>query len=151
VAISPYIRDLRTAIGHEYLMVPSVAVLARDDAGRLLLVRDAETGDWQTLGGAVDPDESPRQAAVRESLEEAGVEVRLEGIRDVLGGPQFRLRYRNGDEVGYVPTVFEARVVGGTPTPDGEETTEVGWFAESELAATPLTRFTRDLLVALGI
>ncbi len=124
---------------------------APGDAGRLLLVRDAETGDWQTLGGAIDPDESPREAAVRESLEEAGVAVRIEGIRDVLGGSKFRLRYRNGDEVGYVPTVFEARVVGGEPKPDGEETTEVGWFAESELAAAALTRFTRDLLAALGI
>ncbi len=151
MAISPYLRDLRSAVGHRYLMVPSVAVLARDDAGRLLLVRDAETGDWQTLGGAIDPDESPREAAVRETLEEAGVAVRIEGIRDVLGGPQFRLRYRNGDEVGYVPTVFEARVLGGEPTPDGDETTEVGWFAESELAAAGLTRFTRDLLGALDI
>lgn len=151
MAISPYIRDLRTAIGHDYLMVPSVAVLARDEAGRLLLVRDAETGGWQTLGGAIDPDETPREAAIRESLEEASVTVRIDGIRDVLGGPQFRLRYRNGDEVGYVPTVFEARVVGGTPTADGEETTEVGWFAEDELAAAALTPLTRDLLAALGI
>jgi 8-oxo-dGTP pyrophosphatase MutT (NUDIX family) len=151
VAISPYIRDLRSAIGHRYLMVPSVAVLARDDAGRLLLVRDVETGNWQTLGGAVDPDESPREAAIRESLEEAGVTVRIDGLRDVLGGPQFRLRYRNGDEVGYVPAVFEARVIGGEPKPDGEEVTETGWFAEGELAAAPLTDFTRALFAALDI
>ena len=149
--ISPYIRDLRAAVGHRYLLVPSVVVLARDEAGRLLLVRDAQTGGWQTVGGGVEPDESPREAALREALEETGVAVRIESLRDVLGGPQFRLRYQNGDEVGYVLSVFEASVLGGEPTPDGEETTEVGWFAETDLAAADLTPFTRELFAALGI
>jgi ADP-ribose pyrophosphatase YjhB (NUDIX family) len=151
VPISPYIRDLRATVGRRFLLLPSVVVLARDDAGRLLLVRDAQTGGWQTVGGGVEPDESPRQAAVREAMEEASVAVRIESLRDVFGGPQFRLRYRNGDEVGYVLSVFEARVLSGEPTPDGDETTEVGWFAESDLAAAALTPFTRELFTALGI
>ena len=50
--------------------MPSVAVMIRDAAGRLLLARDRDTGLWQTVGGAMEPGEEPAQAAVREALEE---------------------------------------------------------------------------------
>jgi 8-oxo-dGTP pyrophosphatase MutT (NUDIX family) len=151
MGISPYLRQLRAAVGHEFLLVPSVAVLAWDDDGRLLLVREAQTGLWQTIGGAVEPDESPYQAAVREAAEEAGVSVRIERLRDVAGGPQFRLRYPNGDLVGYVPTIFDARVIDGQPRPDGEETIEVAWFSAHQLGTAALTEFTRALFGAVGI
>ena len=55
MGISPYIRRLRERVGHDLVLLPSVAVLARDEEGRLLLVREAETGLWQTIGGAVEP------------------------------------------------------------------------------------------------
>jgi 8-oxo-dGTP pyrophosphatase MutT (NUDIX family) len=151
VGISPYLRQLRESVGHELLLVPSVAVLVWDAPGRMLLVRESDTGRWQTIGGAVEPDESPREAALRETLEEAGVSVRLDGIRDVLGGPQFRLRYSNGDLVGYVSIVFDARVLAGTPQPDGEETVEVRWFSTEQLSDATLTPFTHALFEALGI
>jgi 8-oxo-dGTP pyrophosphatase MutT (NUDIX family) len=42
------------------------------------LVRHAEHGDgWGTVGGAVEPGESPAAAAVREAREELGVDIRL--------------------------------------------------------------------------
>ena len=151
MGISPYLRRLREAVGHELLLVPSVAVLAWDDDGRLLLVREAETGLWQTIGGAVEPDEPPRAAALREAAEEAGVSVRIERIRDVVGGAQFRQRYPNGDLVGYVPTVFDAHVVDGVPRADGDETIEVRWFSPRELGAAALTEFTRTLFEAVGV
>lgn len=145
MGISPYLQSLREAVGHELLLVPSVAVLAWDEDGRLLLVRDAETGRWQTIGGAIEPDESPQNAALRETQEEAGVIVRVERIRAVLGGPQFRLTYANGDAVAYVPTVLDARVTDGTPHPDVEETLEVRWFTAEGLAQASLTGVTHRL------
>ncbi len=60
-------------VGHDLLLLPSTAVLPRDDAGRLLLVRLIDTGNWAAIGGAVEPGESPRDGAVREAEEEAGV------------------------------------------------------------------------------
>jgi 8-oxo-dGTP pyrophosphatase MutT (NUDIX family) len=151
MAISPYLRRLRESVGHDLLLVPSAAVLVWDPQERLLLVRELHTGMWQTVGGALDPDESPQQAAVREAREEAGVGVELTGIRGVLGGPEFRIVYPNGDEVAYVSTVFDARIASGTPRPDEEETAAVGWFAGAELETASLTPFTRSLLGALGL
>jgi 8-oxo-dGTP pyrophosphatase MutT (NUDIX family) len=128
------------------LLLPSVAVLPWDEEGRLLLVREAQTGLWQTIGGAIEPDESPAQAAVREAGEEANIVVELTGIRGVVGGPQFRMTYPNGDLVSYVPTIFDARVIDGEPHPDGEETSEVAWFTTDQLADVALSEFTVALL-----
>lgn len=94
--ISPYIRHLREIVGNALLVLPSTAVLPRDDAGRLLLVRLTDTGNWATIGGAVEPDESPRDCAVREAEEEAGIKVELGDILGVFGGPDYRVTYPNG-------------------------------------------------------
>jgi hypothetical protein len=53
VGISPYLRRLRERVDHDLVLLPSVAVLPWDDDGRMLLVQEAETGLWQTIGGAV--------------------------------------------------------------------------------------------------
>ena len=146
VGISPYIRRLRERVGHDLVQLPSVAVLARDEEGRLLLVREAETGLWQTIGGAVEPGESPAQAAVREAAEEAGVVVEVTGIRGVVGGPQFRMTYPNGDLVSYVPTIFDAHLIDGKPRVDGDETIDVAWFTTGQVAGAALSEFTVALL-----
>jgi 8-oxo-dGTP pyrophosphatase MutT (NUDIX family) len=146
VGISPYLRRLRERVGHDLVLIPSVAVLPWDEDGRLLLVREAETGLWQTIGGAVEPDESPTEAAVREAGEEAGVVVELSGIRGVAGGPSFRMTYPNGDLVSYVSTIFDARVIDGELRPDGDETIDVAWFTTDQLAGAALSEFTIALL-----
>lgn len=146
MGLSPYLRRLRERVGHDLVLLPSVAVLVWDKKGRLLLVREAETGLWQTIGGAVEPDESPADAAIRETAEEAGVVVELAGIRGVLGGPSFRMTYPNGDLASYVPTIFDAHVIDGEPHADGDETIDVAWFTASQLADAALSGFTIALL-----
>jgi len=150
MAIAPYIRRLRDLVGHELLVLPSAAVLPRDAAGRLLLVRISDTGQWAAIGGAIEPDESPERAALREAQEEAGVTLELGPILAVLGGPEFRITYPNGDQTSYVSTVFDAKVIGGTPKPDGEETLAVEWWDCEALPYGEMSGFTRSLLAAVG-
>lgn len=151
MAISPYLARLRERIGTDLVLMPTVAVLPRDPDGRLLLVRHTDSGRWATIGGMVEPDESPQEAARREAREEAGVDVRLDGIAAVLGGPGYRVTYPSGDEVACVPIVFDASVVGGRPRPDHDETSEVAWFAPVDLATLELTSLNRSLLAAVGL
>ena len=151
VGLSPYLRRLRAVVGHDLLLLPSVALLLWDDGERLLLVREAQTTLWQTVGGAIEPDESPADAAMREAAEKAGVIVRLSNIRAVLGGPQYRITYPNGDRVSYVSTVYDARVIDGEPRADAVETSDVGWFSPEELDGAELSTFTRVLLEAAGV
>lgn len=149
--ISPFVRGLRDRVGSDLLLLPSTSVLPRDDEGRILLVRLADTGRWATIGGAVEPFESPQQGAVREAEEEAGVEVALGAVLAVLGGPEYLVRYPNGDVTAYVVTVFDARVVAGEPRPDGEETVEVAWFAPDDLPVGETGPLTLALLRDCGI
>jgi len=149
--MSEYVRRMRDAIGTELLLVPSATVLLRDDAGRLLLVRHADHGQWSLLGGAIDPGESPRDAAVRESLEEVGIDVALGEIVGALGGHAYEVEYANGDRTGYVSTVFDARVRSGELRPDGVEVTEARWFDDGELQLADLHFFARAALVELGM
>jgi ADP-ribose pyrophosphatase YjhB (NUDIX family) len=151
VAIAPYIKRLRAMVGHELLVIPSAAVLPRDDAGRILLVRVIDTGQWAVIGGAIEPDESPEHAARREAEEEAGVTLDLGPIVAVLGGPEFRITYPNGDRSAYVSIVFDATVTGGSPRPDGDETSEVRWWEIDHLPYDEMSTFTRALLRDAGI
>jgi len=151
MAISPHIRRLRELVGHELLVLPSVAAIPRDEAGQILLVRIADTHQWATIGGAVEPDESPEQAALREAEEEAGVTLSLGPMLAVVGGPEYRLTYPNGDQTCYVVTVFDATMVSGSPHPDGDETSEVGWWHPERLPRDEMSTLTRALLRDAGV
>lgn len=87
MAISPHIRRLRDAVGSELLVLPAVTGIVFDDRDRILLVRQAEGGVWTTPGGAVDPDELPADAVVREVWEETGLYTEPIRILGVHGGP----------------------------------------------------------------
>jgi ADP-ribose pyrophosphatase YjhB (NUDIX family) len=149
--MSPFVRRLRDLIGNELLVLPSVSVLPTDDRGRLLLVQLIDSGLWATIGGAVEPDEAPEDAARREAQEEAGVELALGPVRGVVGGPEYRLTYPNGDQTSYVVTVYDATVIGGTPRADGDETSAVEWWDTADLPYDRMGTLTRALLRDVGI
>ena len=138
MAISEYVRLLRELIGKQLLLLPSVSVLVQDDDDRLLLVRHADSGLWGLVGGAVEVDERPDEAAVREAEEETGLEVEVTRLVAALGGPGFRVTYPNGDETAYVTIVYEARRVGGVERTDGDEVLELGWFSRNDLSTIDL-------------
>ena len=143
--MSPYVRRLRECWGPELLELPSASVILRDAQGRVLLVRHAE-GVWTTPGGAIEPLEAPADAAVREAWEETGLDVELIRVLGVYGGPDFVVRYAGGDETSYVMIFFEARIRGGRPRPDGEETFELAWFDPDGLDGVPVPEWLAEVL-----
>jgi ADP-ribose pyrophosphatase YjhB (NUDIX family) len=147
--MSPYLRRLRALVGHELLVLPAVTGLVFDREGRVLLVKQSENGEWAAPGGAVEPEESPHDAVVREVREETGLDVRPIALCGVFGGPELRVRYPNGDETSYVTSVFECEVVGGALAADGYEVLEARFAAPDELANVRLTRWARALLPEL--
>ena len=147
MGMSDYVRALRAKIGHDFVLMPAVGALIRNDAGRVLLVQHVE-GRWQIPGGAIDPGERPADALRRECMEEAGVEIRVGRILGAFGGPEHRITYANGDEVGWVTSIFEAELVAGQPHPDHDETQAVGWFAPDEVDALDMHPATRATLRA---
>ena len=150
MAMSDYVRRVRGLIGKELLLLPSVSVLVRDEHDRLLLVQHADSGLWGLVGGAVEVDERPNEAAIRETQEETGLVVELTRLVTTLGGPRFRVTYPNGDETAYVTIVYEARPTGGVLQADGDEVLDLGWFGRTDLAMIELGAIAQATLQELG-
>ena len=149
--VAPHIARLREKVGHDLLLLPSVAVLPTDDEGRVLLVRQTDFEVYATIGGAIDEDEDPADAARREAKEETGLDVELTGLLGVIGGPQFRVIYPNGDRVAYVSAVYAARIAGSAPLAvDGDEVDAAKWFARSELTSPDVGEFALNTFRAIG-
>ncbi|WP_306577225.1 NUDIX domain-containing protein [Bradyrhizobium sp. SRS-191] len=141
--ISDHLRAVRSKIGHDLLATTAVSISVFDDTGRILLGRDAETNLWTLPGGAIDPNEHPADAASRECFEETGLVVRPQRLLGVFGGPEFLIRYPNGDLTYYTVIAFEAVVIGGTPTPDGDEIASLRFVDRQEWEQLPVSPSSR--------
>ncbi len=132
--MSEYVQQLRDLIGPRLLLMPGVAAVIHDDHGRVLVLRTVH-GTWSLPAGAIDPGETPREAVVRETREECGLEVLPVELLDVFGGVRFRHVYPNGDQVESTTCVFRCQVVGGELHCDGVETTRAEFVAPQEALA----------------
>jgi ADP-ribose pyrophosphatase YjhB (NUDIX family) len=129
-----------------YLNPKVVAGTIPERDGRILLTRRAINpgrGLWTFPGGFVDYGESVTDAALRETLEETGLEVELTGLLNVYTYP-----------AAPVIIVYRATVTGGTPTPCWENDV-VEWRTPSDIPwddlAFPSTRDAlRDWVAARG-
>ena len=131
MAMSEYLRGIRSRIGADLLLIPAVAALIRNQHGQLLLHRRPD-GSWSLPAGSIEPGETPAQAVEREALEETGLRVHARGIAGVFGGASARILCANGDQVEYVVTLFECTVTGGALNDSGDETVELRFVDPSE-------------------
>jgi ADP-ribose pyrophosphatase YjhB (NUDIX family) len=136
------LRPQCTACGYIWYKDPKVAagtlpVLAD---GRIVLVRRAiepQYGRWSYPGGYMDRGETVREAAIRETREECGLEVALQQLVDVYSYPNSIV----------VVVVFAARVTGGSLAP-GPECLDARAFAREEIPWAELAfSSTRDALL----
>ena len=126
----PFILQLRRHVGNDPLwLMGANAVVGRDD--QVLLVRRSDTGEWAPISGIVDPGEHPAQTAVREALEEAGVEIEIERL--LWTAVMDEIVYDNGDRCRFLDHGFRARWVSGEPYAADEESTEAAWFPIDDL------------------
>ncbi len=130
----PYIAHLRQYVGHATLLVPATAAIIRDEASRVLLIRRGDGRGWSLPGGLIEPGERVADSIVREVREETGLEVEPVRVVGVYSDPTFtHITYPNGDQVHFVSTTFECRVVGGELRADGQESLEVAYFSPDAL------------------
>lgn len=102
----------------------SVAGVTFDDAGRVLVIRRRDNGQWQPPGGILELDETLEQGVAREVLEETGVRVRVERLTGV---------YKNM-AIGVVALVFRCNAI-DLALRLTEETTDVRWLDVAEATA----------------
>jgi 8-oxo-dGTP diphosphatase len=115
-------RPVCTRCSQVIYLDPKVAVgtIIADDNGRVLLVRRAIEpgyGLWVFPGGYVDRGEEVTAAAIREAKEEAGLDVRLDGLVNIYSWSGRPL----------VVIVYAATAISGEICVD-EECLEAQWF-----------------------
>lgn len=93
--------------------------------GRLLLVQrgiEPSYGTWTFPGGFLEMSETVEEAALRETAEEVGLQVRIKGLLGVYSRP----------DAGIVVVVFRAQAPTGRPV-NGHEVLQSRWFRWQEI------------------
>lgn len=101
--------------------------IIRDDNGRVLISRRADSGWYNLPGGGVEPDESVPEGLLREVREETGLAIEVGRLVGLYSKPQKH----------EVVLTFEARVVGGR-LQSSEEADLHKWVAPEEVEQVKL-------------
>ncbi|HYG98882.1 MAG TPA: NUDIX domain-containing protein [Terriglobales bacterium] len=118
----------------------TVAIFVVDDA-KVLLVHHRKLCKWLPLGGHIELDEDPEQAALREAREESGFEVELLGDRPPTTGPGTRALiaprfldiHRINETHEHIGMIYWARPRSGRLALAAEEHHDVRWCSAAEL------------------
>ncbi|MFF0112092.1 NUDIX hydrolase [Streptomyces prasinus] len=94
-------------------LVPSVTVVARNEAGDVLLIHKTDNDLWALPGGGIDLGESAPNAAVRETKEETGFDVEVAGLVGIYTNPGHVMAYDDGEVRQQFSICFHARITGG--------------------------------------
>jgi len=142
----------------------SARVVPVNDRGEVLLLngRDPAEPDhwyWFTIGGALDPGESPQEAAVRELREETGIVASPDQLTESFHAGEHAFSYDGVDYVG--EATFYALPMDGAVVDDahfgGLESSEVGnivearWWAPADVVDVPLSNVDLPRLMALAV
>jgi 8-oxo-dGTP pyrophosphatase MutT (NUDIX family) len=111
---------------------PGAGLFVRDDRGRVLLIRRADSGNWSLPGGMQDLGESITETAVREAREETGLEVEITGLVGIYTDPGHVMAYDDGQVRQEFVVLFSGKVTGGTEAVS-EESTDLRWAEPGEL------------------
>lgn len=111
------------------------------DHGRVLMILHRKLGKWLPLGGHIELDEDPEQAALREAREESGLEVELLGERPqttepgtrALIAPRFLDIHRINATHEHIGMIYLARPIGGSLALAAEEHLDIRWCATEDL------------------
>ncbi|MGB3955104.1 MAG: NUDIX domain-containing protein [Brooklawnia sp.] len=129
-----FVLALRAKVGNDPLWLPGVcAVVLRPlaEPTEVLLVRRSDDGTWTPVKGIMDPGEEVGQAAIRECLEETGVQIEVDRLVNVgIIGP---VHYDNGDVTTYLEHTVRASWVAGEPCVGDDESIDAGWFPLEDL------------------
>ena len=105
-----WIRPVCPSCGKVHFIDPKVgAGVLVSHSGKVLLVRravDPEKGKWTLPAGFVEGDEDPEATAVRECLEETGLQIEITGLLDVLHGGEH-------DSGASIVIVYTGEILGG--------------------------------------
>jgi 8-oxo-dGTP pyrophosphatase MutT (NUDIX family) len=118
----------------------TVAIFVVHD-GKVLLIHHRKLNKWLPLGGHIELDEDPEQAALREAKEESGLDVELIGERPpttspgtrALIAPRFLDIHRITEMHEHIGMIYWARPRRGELALAAEEHHDIRWCSGNDL------------------
>ena len=109
--------------------------------GRVLVIHHRKLDRWLPLGGHIELEEDPEQAALRETREESGLDVELLGERPpttgpgtrALIGPRYLDIHRISETHEHIGMIYFARPKGGQVTLAQAEHHDIRWCTAEQL------------------
>jgi 8-oxo-dGTP pyrophosphatase MutT (NUDIX family) len=103
--------------------------------GQVLVILHRKLGKWLPIGGHIELDEDPEQAALREAREESGLEIELLGERPPTTEPGTRalIAPRVLDTHEHIGMIYFARPIGGSLALAAEEHLDIRWCSPEAL------------------
>lgn len=110
---------------------------------RVLLINHKKLGRWLPVGGHVEEGETPEEAAAREAMEEAGIEIDIAGEKDRNGSEHGKVEmlatpdHVQLEEIDgkhqHIDLVYFARAKSNSARLNPDEHHGIRWFSEMEL------------------
>lgn len=144
-----YFGQLRALAGDRVLLLTATRVVARDEAGQLLLIRRADNGVWSLPAGAMELGESVADCAARELWEESGLQATELTPFALHTGPAYTIKNMFGDTYQHFVVLFRADRWHGELVRTTDETTDAGFFPEAG-HPQPLSRTVAESLADLA-
>ena len=118
----------------------TVAIFVVHD-GKILLIHHRKLDKWLPLGGHIELDEDPEQAALREAREESGLDVELLGERPpttspgtrALIAPRFLDIHRISDTHEHIGLIYWAKPKNGKVQLATAEHHDIRWCSGEDL------------------
>jgi len=118
-------------------LVVATSAVVTDDAGRILLQRRVDSGNWALPGGGMEINESLADSVVREVKEETGLDVEVTGLVGTYTDPRHIIAYTDGEVRRQFNICYTAHVVGGQLA-ISDESTELRFIDPAELDSLPM-------------
>jgi ADP-ribose pyrophosphatase YjhB (NUDIX family) len=124
---------------------PATAVALFDSDGKILLLHRKDNDKWTMPGGTLDFGESLTDCAIREVLEETGLQIRITGLIGTYTNPHILIAYSDREVRQEFTFVYAGKIESGELKID-DESKEASWVPIMSAIELPLAESQRRRL-----
>lgn len=126
-----YIRWIRSYVGNQEIILNFSGGILTNQNNEILLQLRSDKKLWGLPGGTIEKGESVERAAIREVLEETGIQVKITALLGIYSN--YFDTYPNGDKAQTITTMFIFETIESSISIDHAETLDLRFFSRDNL------------------